>query len=345
MRNQGINSKEQFSIKRVIVMAIALSQDDYWGMFYENVEPPTALDEFAIICQCPVQLGQGVLRQINLRDGLVLDIANYQHHDDIILCSYDQPHPLEYTFHLSGDDSGLFRAIPYHLYGSGTSPAEQGREIANHPIQWLSVHIEPVVFQTFVGDRSGQVPDALQHLIGDPEQEFYVRSGQATPAMQIVLQQILHCPYQGFLQRMFLESKVWELMTLVLEQETEAQQGKQTRSWLKPDDVDRIHQARAILLQQLSNPPCLTQLARQVGLNECSLKRGFRQVFGTTAFGYLHHYRLEQARQMLATDDMTVGQVAQSIGFARNYFTKAFCQKFGCTPGAYRKGQRSLPSA
>ncbi|MCU0571178.1 MAG: AraC family transcriptional regulator [Oculatellaceae cyanobacterium Prado106] len=87
----------------------------------------------------------------------------------------------------------------------------------------------------------------------------------------------------------------------------------------------------------LQNPLSLAQLARQVGLNECTLKRGFRQVFGTTAFDYLHHYRLEYAKQLLMTGEMTVAQVAQSIGFARNYFTKAFCQKFGYTPGAYRK--------
>jgi len=34
--------------------------------------------------------------------------------------------------------------------------------------------------------------------------------------MQTALHQILHCPYQGLTKRIYLESKVWELMALVL---------------------------------------------------------------------------------------------------------------------------------
>ncbi|MBW4514833.1 MAG: AraC family transcriptional regulator [Timaviella obliquedivisa GSE-PSE-MK23-08B] len=322
-------------------MAIALSQSDYWSLIQESAADEhtvSTADQLDITWKYPSLLGHGSVREISLREGLVLDIADYQTHDDIITHSFDCEHPLEYTFNLAGGHQASADAILYHLYGSGISPGEHWKQFANQRSMWVSVHIEPEVFQSFAGNPNGEVPAALQHLIGDRNQEYYVRPGQATPAMHIALQQILHCPYQGFTQRVFLESKVLELMALLLEQEVETQQGKQSPVWLKPDDVDRIHHAKAILLQNLNNPPSLTQLARQVGLNECTLKRGFRQVFGTTAFGYLHHYRLEQARQLLTTGEMTVAEVARSIGFARNYFTKAFCQKFGCTPGAYRKG-------
>jgi len=322
-------------------MEIALSQDDDWTLVQESAvdrDVASAADQLDITWKYPSQLGHGFMREICLREGLVLYIADYQSHHDIITHSSDREHPLEYTFNLSDTYPNSADAIPYHLFGSGIAPGECGKKYANQRIMWVSVHIEPQVFQSFIGNPSGQVPEVLQHLIGDPNQKYYDRPGQATPAMHIALQQILQCPYQGFTQRMFLESKVWELMALLLEQEAETQPGKQPAVWLKPDDVERIHHAKAILLQHLNNPPSLTQLARQVGLNECTLKLGFRYCFGTTAFSYLHHYRLEQARQLLTTGEMSVTQVAQSIGFARNYFTKAFRQKFGCTPGAYRKG-------
>jgi AraC-like DNA-binding protein len=325
-------------------MAIALSQDDHWALVRESMVDEytkSAADWFDTTYSYPSQLGYGSVRTIGLRGGLELSIADYQRHDDIFIHSADREHPLEYSFYLSDRTSSLTRAIPYSLFGSGIAPGEQGQEFAKQRIRWVSVHLEPEVFHSFAGNPDGELPEALQHLIGDPNREYYVRPGQSTPAMCIALQQILHCPYQGFTQRMFLESKVWELMSLLLEQEAEIHLSKQQFIALKPDDVDRIHHAKDILLQNLQNPPSLAQLARQVGLNECTLKRGFRQVFGTTAFGYLHHYRLEYARQLLITGEMTVAQVAQSIGFARNYFTKAFCQKFDCTPGAYRRSQEA----
>ncbi|WP_334970484.1 hypothetical protein [Nostoc sp.] len=45
----------------------------------------------------------------------------------------------------------------------------------------------------------------------------------------------------------------------------------------------------------MHKPPSLITLARQVGLNDCTLKRGFRQVFGIIAYDCLHHYRMERS--------------------------------------------------
>lgn len=86
----------------------------------------------------------------------------------------------------------------------------------------------------------------------------------------------------------------------------------------------------------MDQPPSLINLARQVGLNDCTLKRGFRQVFGKTAFGYLHDYRLEQARQLLQERELNISEVAHTIGFAsRSYFAAAFRKKFGVSPRDY----------
>lgn len=319
-------------------MAIALPDTDYW-ILQESEQ--SADHEVDITCKYPSQLGQGFTRNIELREGLTLDIADYQLHSDITTHSSDREHPLEYTFGLP-DRSSSTDAIPYHLFGSGIAPGEQGRQYANQRIRWVSVHIEPEVFRSFAGNPDGQVPDALQHLIGDPNQEYYVRPGRATPAMCITLRQILHCPYRGFIRQMFLESKVWELMALVLEQEIEAQLGKRPFADLKPDDVDRVHYAKDILLQHLNNPPSLAQLARQVGLNECTLKRGFRQVFGATAFGYLHDYRLEQARQLLQERRLNVSEVAHTVGFSScSHLSKAFRQKYGVSPKQYQVQSRN----
>lgn len=87
------------------------------------------------------------------------------------------------------------------------------------------------------------------------------------------------------------------------------------------------------------------ELARQAGLNECTLKREFRQVFGKTVFSYLHDYRLEQARQLLEMEDMTTAQVSQMVGFAnRGYFAAVFRERFGLNPKDYRKQRKILSS-
>jgi AraC-like DNA-binding protein len=324
-------------------MTITLSQHDYWKLCQEVERQSASNAEDETTWKYPEQLGQGYRREIELRDGLDLMITNCQLHEPIALQLPEREHPLEYSFHLAGgfkNQRNLVRAGQYSLYGSGLAPVETTELLELNHVD-VNVHIDPALFTTWLAP-SGSIPQALQHLKQSSSQIYYGCSGAITGAMQTALQQILHCPFQGITKRMYLESKVWELMALLVEQELARHQGQQTPHLLKPDDVDRIHQARAILLQRLDNPPSLIELARQVGLNDCTLKRGFRQVFGTTAFGCLHEYRLDQARQLLEERRLNVSEIAQAIGFAnRSYFAAAFRKKFGVTPREYLSRRRN----
>ena len=155
--------------------------------------------------------------------------------------------------------------------------------------------------------------------------------------MANVIQQILDCPYQGIVKRMYLESKVIELMALVLDREIVIQQGEVNTVKLKPEQLERIHYAKEILLSDLNNPPTLEQLARQVGLNDLLLRQGFRQAFDTTVFGTLRSHRLELAKQFLASQDLSVREVANRIGYASvSSFSRAFEHQFGIRPKAYQ---------
>lgn len=323
-------------------MTMTISQKAYWELVCEAQcdESLCPSDAFDMIWRYPAQLGSGTYRELQLRQGVNLGIAHYHLHDDVLMQLPERSHPLEYTFAIAGNHKyKSFTPIAaghYLLFGSGMAPIERYEKSAAEPILQVNVHIDPGVFQTFLGDSVDLASVGLEHLVRPTDQRYYQCLGKTTVAMQTVLHQILHCPFQSITKKLHLESKVWELMALLIEQEQERHQGKGCSPRLKPDDVDRIHQARDILLRQLDQPPSLLDLARQVGLNDCTLKRGFRQVFGTTAFGCLHDHRLEQARRLLQERRLNVSEVANTVGFAnRSYFAAAFRKKFGVSPREY----------
>jgi AraC-like DNA-binding protein len=114
-----------------------------------------------------------------------------------------------------------------------------------------------------------------------------------------------------------------------------------SKSPISRDDRDRIHFAREILLQRLADPPSLVELARLVGLNDYKLKAGFRQVFGTTVFGYLRQERLEKARQLLQAQDISVTAAAAAVGYSsQGHFAAAFRKQFGINPKDLRAGRQ-----
>jgi AraC-like DNA-binding protein len=324
-------------------VTITLSHRAYWDLFAETVEQ-NAPDPQDITWRYPHQLGDGTWREIELRDGLDLAIAHYQVHQPISIHLPERPHPIEYTFRLSGQGAGAsydLNSGQYCLYGSGIAPTETTEFAPSESVVEVNVHIDPDLFLSLWG-RSGASEMEVAHLFTPDSQPYYTRVGQITTAMQIAVQQIVQCPFAGITQRLYLESKVWELMGLLLAQEMDQTRERAIAPRLKPDDIDRIHQAKEILLQRLDNPPSLLELARQVGLNDCTLKRGFREVFGKTAFGYLHDYRLEKARHLLGERRLNVSETARKVGFAnRSYFAAAFKKKFGMNPKDYANYRNS----
>lgn len=332
-------------------MSITLSQLDYWSIFRE-AEQHTDLEEQRTAHNFPERLGHGYYQEFDLRGDIELAIADYCLHDDLTLQLPEREHCLEYSFFLpeeSGDRRKSHGAGDHVLYGSGIAPLEGYSLPGGKRIRSVNVHIAPEHLHSFLADPAGSLPNSLSHLVRSSNDPYYTRSGTTTPAMNVVLQQLWTCSYQGIMQRLYLESKVWELMALLIEQEIALQDGALARyaegiayPALKAEDVDRIYQAREILRAHLDQPPSLLELARQVGLNDYALKRGFRQVFKTTAFGCLHQLRLERARQLLTETDMTIADVSYAVGFAnRGYFAASFRKQFGVNPKSYAIAQRN----
>lgn len=323
-------------------MTITISYSDYCELFLETESKfnPLPVNYFDITDAYPSQLGQGYSRLIQLRPGLEINIEQYQLRDRVIMIQGDRLHSLEMSFLLSGQNyegDNLIGAGQTIFCGSGLATAEEWQQFDEQPITSISIHIEPQIVIDFWGEDNPELNIHLQKLFRTPEQLYFVHSGIITPQMQMALQQILHCPYIGAIARMYWESKVWELMALQLAQITE-DRAKPSKHTLKKEERDRLYLAQTILRDRLDSPPSLKDLAQQVGLNECSLKRGFRQLFDTTVFGYLYQQRMEYARQLLQQRELNVSQVAKKVGYvSQSRFATAFRKKFGVNPKAFMR--------
>ncbi|MGP1387536.1 MAG: helix-turn-helix transcriptional regulator [Thainema sp.] len=63
-------------------------------------------------------------------------------------------------------------------------------------------------------------------------------------------------------------------------------------------------------------------------------------MFGTTVFGYLRDYRMQQAQRLLRSPHATVAQVAAQVGYRNpEAFSTAFRRKFSVSPKAYQLRQ------
>lgn len=319
-------------------MTITISQADYCDLFTEIKSNAPQIGHFDLTYAYPSQLGQGYSRLIQLRPGLEINIEQYQLHDRAIIQQGDRFHPLEMCFQMSGQncDQDSFMGAGQTIFcGSGLAVAQEWQQFHQQPITSINMHIEPELVMDFWGEEDQDLNVNWDKLLRTEEQPYFVVSGSITPKMQTALQQILNCPYQGAIARMYLESKVWELMALQLAQTIEDKE-RQSKHFLKKEDRDRLNLAQNILRDRFDNPPSISNLAQEIGLNECALKRGFRQLFGTTVFGYLYQQRMEYAKQLLQQRELNVSQVAKKVGYSsQSRFATAFRKKFGINPKVF----------
>ncbi|MEO0644546.1 MAG: AraC family transcriptional regulator [Cyanobacteria bacterium J06650_10] len=295
----------------------------------------------------PTRFGEGYLRGISLREGLELFIYEYRLNCDLILDFQKlalNNSFVNLTFCLSGRCSGFMPGIDHKLdihgqqtslstvpYAAGTVEFFGGQQISG-----VELVMSPQFARGFLADRLSAMPFTWQQALKAAALEPSYHLTKLSPEISYILQQVFNCPYQGTLRQLYLEGKSLELIALYFSAVTGAVEAPSGQ--LKRDELDRLHQAKQIISQQMLDPPSPAALAQQVGLSERKLQKGFQQLFGTTVFGLLHDYRMEQARQMLEKGKMSVGAIALAVGIShRGYFSTVFKRKFGSTPSVYQK--------
>jgi len=103
----------------------------------------------------------------------------------------------------------------------------------------------------------------------------------------------------------------------------------------------RLDAVREMLTQDLSSPPSLSEIAREIGLHPSHLARRFRAQFGESIGEHGRRLRLEWAAERLVCSDEGLASIAAHAGFAdQSHFTREFKRRFGVPPGLYRLTHR-----
>ncbi|NBD17970.1 MAG: helix-turn-helix domain-containing protein [Cyanobacteria bacterium] len=316
-------------------MTIALSYAKYHQLLEANQH--TSSDKFESGSKIPENIGQGKIQKFVFQNDLGLVIRDLQMRDRVILKNPPRQHPVELGFRLSGylqDEYGNYLQAGQNILVGGLEPGGTIDCFKPQNLLEISIYAELQHLERLIGGSPESYGLALKQFFHTIQKEPYFLVNATTPAMQIPLRQILQCPYQGITKRLYLESKTLELIALTLEPLLNRCQRQ--AATLNQRDRDKIHLARERLLEQLADPPSLKTLAQEAGCNEYKLKQGFRELFGTTVFGYLHNHRMECAQLLLMKENVTITEVACAVGYnSISAFSTAFRKKFGISPKSY----------
>ena len=105
---------------------------------------------------------------------------------------------------------------------------------------------------------------------------------------------------------------------------------------------EAIVAVQAWLQHHWHQPVDLQHMAHHAGLPVRTFSRRFKRATGTTAHQYLQGLRMQAARDLLKTTDMTMQDIAQAVGYPDPaYFSRVFTGCIGLSPSEYRRVVRA----
>ena len=163
----------------------------------------------------------------------------------------------------------------------------------------------------------------------------YYQDGSITPSMSVVLNQLINYNLHPSIRELYYKGKAYELLSLYFNRPADADVA-QCPFLADEDNVTKIKRAKEIIISRMTEPPTLQELADEIGLSLNKLKEGFKQIYGDSVYSFLFDYKMEVARQHLASGSYNVNEVGLKVGYSTSsHFIAAFKKKFGTTPKKY----------
>ncbi len=156
-----------------------------------------------------------------------------------------------------------------------------------------------------------------------------------TDAVRRVLEDLQRCPLCGGVRLLYMEAKALELFSLILEQ-ARAGSSRQACDPLSRTERQALERVKSFIDADVSGPVSIRELARHGRINECSLKRAFKRVYGLPVHSYILDRRMSAAKRLLELG-WGVAETAFSVGYGdASSFSRAFRKKYGYSPSGVR---------
>src|ERR1700741_578415 len=198
----------------------------------------------------------------------------------------------------------------------------------------MDFRFSPVQLSQFVQPRrtAGTLTDALLNF---NHSSSFSKTLPLCGKTRMVLEALLNHTYTDSLENIFINAQsqmllLYSLECMLGEKEVE---GFQCKFLTNEADREKIVRAREVLLQHIGEPLTIKELSRKVAINECYLKKGFKELFGTTIFDFYQGQRMEHARYLLYEKGLSVTDVSMILGYSSiSHFSTAFKKHTGLKP-------------
>jgi AraC-like DNA-binding protein len=113
-----------------------------------------------------------------------------------------------------------------------------------------------------------------------------------------------------------------------------------TSKTVSPETLVHLRRARDLMDRRYMDPLDLEAVASESGFSRYHFARSFRAAFGESPGAYLTRRRVERAKDLIRSANLTITEICYLVGFSSlGSFSAKFSTLVGVSPSAYRRQQ------
>lgn len=284
-------------------------------------------------------IAEGSFGEVFIEEGFyVLKIQNDTPHVQRVIREIDSSF-IQFHFCLKGGAKFIFNEGRYALEVSEenslllyNTQMDLPLNLELHPNSWMvSVVMTIRKFHSLFSKEANYIP----FLSAENKDRKYYTQEAVTPAIAVILSQVMNYHLHHSVKELYIKGKVYELLALYFNRSEDADV-EQCPFLVDEDNIKRIRKAKEIIISRMAEPPSLSELSEEIGLSLKKLKEGFKQIYGDSVYSFLFDYKMEYARKMLESGMHNVNEVGLKVGYSTaSHFIAAFKKKYATTPKKY----------
>ncbi|WP_353719565.1 AraC family transcriptional regulator [Dyadobacter sp. 676] len=262
---------------------------------------------------------------------------------DVILYDSSSVDTININFHLAGRLDTTFLGLSRDLnmtagrHNLVFSPegGDINRVAANESLEMFHLSLDKTFFSGLLGCDDRWSERVQENLMHDRPFSGIAGTVEITPRMQGLIRDVKQTCEAGAVRNLMIQSKILELLALQIEQFRGPQRPQAVA--IPAADKEKLHQLKCFLDKHFLDEYSLSELSRICLLNEFKVKKGFKELFGTTVFGYLRKLRMDYAERLLLDSSRSVEEVSDLLGYEHaQHFSIAFKKYRGINPSSVR---------
>lgn len=191
----------------------------------------------------------------------------------------------------------------------------------------LALMIKPEVLHDLAGEQ-------LSGINFDKDLCFFIKDGCPCQRVSASASRVVRLMKKGSQHPLLLHSAALDYLYWHLH----AQKYDKDKERLSSREIKQLAVAKDYLLNDLSSPPTIAELAKMVGLNQCKLKKGFKSLYSSSIYAFFQEERMRRAMELLKNNNVT--ETAMILGYSNiSHFSTAFRKQYGVLP---REARRDL---